>query len=148
MGGHTVDVHCAVMGASIDVALGSAVHGGEVGSDEGGQHMVPSVCHQAVILGVLHKVLPGWVVLPPVVPAYPKICFATASEDMRLDTVVPAGQTCSQCPIGAVYPRYTMSLLLVQGIKVGSHANGMSRQAQRPTAISLTDVIPDKVVWA
>lgn len=58
------------MRASIDVSLGSAVQGGEIGSDEGGQNMVAPVGHQAVVLRVLHHVLPGWVVLPPVVPAH------------------------------------------------------------------------------
>ena len=64
----TIDVDRAVRGANIDEALGCCVQGGEVGSDEGGQHFVASVCHQAVVLGMPHIVFSGRVVLPSIIP--------------------------------------------------------------------------------
>ncbi len=65
----TIDVDSSIRGPSIDEALSCGVQGGEVGSDERGQHSVAPVGHQAVVLGVPHIVLPCWVLLPPVVPA-------------------------------------------------------------------------------
>ena len=65
----TIDVDRAVSRTSIDEALSCGVQGGEVCPDQGGQHFVASVSHQAVVLWVLDQVIPGWVLLPSIVPA-------------------------------------------------------------------------------
>lgn len=66
----TIDVDRAVGRASVDEALGCGVHGGEVCPDQGCQHFVASVGHQAVVLRVLDQVISSWVLLPSVVPAH------------------------------------------------------------------------------
>ena len=68
--GRTIDVDRAISRASIDEALGCGVHGGEVCPDQGCQHFVASVGHQAVVLRVLDQVVSCWVLFPSVVPAY------------------------------------------------------------------------------
>ena len=66
----TINVNSTVSRASIDEALSCGVQGREVCTDQGSQHFVASVGHQAVVLRVLDQVVSGWVLFPSVVPAH------------------------------------------------------------------------------
>ena len=64
----TVDVHHAVVGASVDVALAGGVEGGPVGSDEGAHHGVAAERLHRAVVGVGDHSPPSRVSHPAVVP--------------------------------------------------------------------------------
>ena len=72
----TENVNGAISRASIDEALSCGMHGREVRPDQGSQHFVASVRHQAVVLRVLDQMVSGWVLFPSVIPAHHPNLFA------------------------------------------------------------------------